>query len=318
MSLERLLQQLSDPSDLSWKDETYDLVDARALSSADRAVYVAKLIERAQQGDALAIMTLGHLHAKEAVPTLEAAATSTHAWAPSARRALVLLGRGPSVLAQIADDAVHAPSKMHRVAAILDLPKIGGAVAIGALEQALLDAEADVRGIAWDALVDVLGLTKRIENSEGSRQITTDIEVMRVLLGSPIPALVKIGASGMQAVVGRLAAGATPQQLGIAWRPKTAEAVFENLRESMYEPDVPYRIEELSTLKGPERFLAETMIVRRLEQGDERVPDVLVKLGAAWTAPALVELAKSPATPSELQNKLAGAARALASMPALN
>jgi HEAT repeat protein len=317
MSLERLLQQLSDPSDLSWKDETYDLMDAKALSSADRAVYVAQLIEHAEKGDALAIMTLGHLRANEALPTLEAAAKSGNAWAPSARRALVLLGKGATVLAQIADDAVHAPSKMQRVAAILDLPKIGGPVAIAALEQALLDAENDVRGIAWDALVDALGLAKRIENPEGAREITTDIEVMRVLLGSQIPALVKIGASGMQSVVRRLATGTTPQQLGIAWRPRTAEDVFENLRESMYE-DVPYKIEELSTLKGAERFLAETMIVLRLQHGDERVPDALVKLGAAWTVPALEELAKSEATPSELQTKLAEAARVLAATTSLN
>jgi HEAT repeat protein len=318
MSLERLLQQLSDPSDLSWKDETYDLMDAKALSSADRSMYVAKLIEHAEKGDVLAIMTLGHLRANEALPTLEAAAKSGNAWAPSARRALVLLGKGASVLTRIADDAIHAPSKMQRVAAILDLPKIGGPIAIAALEQALLDTENDVRGIAWDALVDALGLAKRIANPEGSREITTDIEVMRVLLGSQISSLVKIGASGMQSVVRRLATGTTPQQLGIAWRPRTAEDVFENLRESMYEPDVPYKIDELSTLKGPERFLAETMIVLRLQNGDERVPDILVKLGAAWTVPALEELASSPATPSELQTKLANAARALASTASLN
>lgn len=86
----------------------------------------------------------------------------------------------------------------------------------------------------------------------------------------------------------------------------------------MYEPDMPYRIEELSALKGTERFLAETMIVLRLEHGDDRVPEVLVKLGAAWTVPALEELASSPATPSELQRRLAEAARALASTTSLN
>ena len=53
------------------------------------------------------------------------------------------------------------------------------------------------------------------------------------------------------------------------------------------------------------------MIVRRLEDGDARVPDALVKLDAAWTVPALEELANSPATPSELRAALAEAAREL-------
>ncbi|MBA3459306.1 MAG: hypothetical protein H0T46_05050 [Deltaproteobacteria bacterium] len=311
MSLERLLERLSAQSGLSWNDETYDVVEARELPPADRAVYVAKLIEHAQRGDVLAILTLGHLKATEAVPTLEAAAHSKDVWAPTARRALVLLGMGTSVLAEIAGDAVHAASKMQRVAAILDLAKIGGPVVIAALEQALLDLDSDVRWIAWDALVNALDLKKRIQNPDSSEELTTDIEVMRILLASEIPALVKIGASRMQSVVRRLAAGATPEQLGILWRSKNAEEVFENLRGSLFEAHAAYRIGELSTLEGPARFLAETMIVLRLEHGDERVPEVLVKLGAAWTVPALEELAKSPAMSSELQAKLADAARAL-------
>jgi hypothetical protein len=147
MSLERLLQQLTHQSDLNWSSEAYDLLEAKELSPADRAVYVARLIEHAERGDTLAFMTLGHLRATEALPTIEAGARSGEAWAPTARRALVLLGKGASVLAEIAQDAVHAVSKMQRVAAILDLPKIGGPVAIAALEQALLDPEDDARGM---------------------------------------------------------------------------------------------------------------------------------------------------------------------------
>nr|MBA3462812.1 hypothetical protein [Deltaproteobacteria bacterium] len=116
----------------------------------------------------------------------------------------------------------------------------------------------------------------------------------------------------------RLAGGATPQQLGIAWRSRAAtEDIFENLRESMYE-DAPYQIEELATLRGPERFLAETMIVLRLQKRDERVPDALVKLGAAWTVPALEELTTSPTMSPALQTKLTDAARALAATVSLN
>ncbi len=312
MSLDQLLRQLSDPSELSWKDETYDLALASGLAGADRATFIAKLVEHAQRGDARAILTLGHLQATEALPLLQVAAKSQDPWAGAARRALVLLGKGAGVLSEIVNDAVHSPTKMGRIAAVMDLPKIGGATALGTLQDALVDDDSDVRTIAWDALVEALGLTKRIQNPEGVRQLTTEVEVMRVLLASELPALVKLGASGMREVARRLAAGATPQQLGIAWRPKQAEDVFDSLRAAMFDPDKAFPIDKVATLKGPARQLAETMIVRRLEEWDARVPDALVKLDAAWTAPALEELANSSATPVELRTKLTDAARALA------
>ena len=310
MSLEQLLQQMADRTGLSWQSETYDLATARGLSSTDRAEYVAKLLDAARQGDTFAIMTLGHLKVTEAVAMLEAEAQSDQAWAGTARRALVLLGKGTDVVEAIAHDAVNAPDKMARVAAILDLGKLGGPTATFALLQALLDSEPEVRVIAWDAVMDVLGLMKRILNPDGARDLTTEVEVMRVLLGSELPALIKLGAAGIREVARRLAAGATPQQLGIAWRPMTSEETFDNLRGAMYDDD-PYPIDEIKRLRGAERQLAETMIVRRLEAWDERVPDVLVALDAAWTAPALEELAAYDKTPPALRAKLALAAREL-------
>lgn len=223
----------------------------------------------------------------------------------------MLLGKGASVLKQIANDAVHSDSKMARIAAILDLAKIGGPPAITAVQNALVDADSDVRVIAWDALVELLGLTKSIQNPDGVRELTTDVEIMRVLLASEIGALVKVGADGMRDIATRLSAGATAQQLGIAWCPKTSESVFDKLRAAIFQPDSAFPIDEIAKLNGPARMLAETMIARLLEDWDERVPDALVKLDAAWTAPALAELASSDDAPSELQEKLAEAARAL-------
>lgn len=311
MSLDLLLQQMSDPSTLSWKDETYDLALARGLTPAERTTYIAKLIDNARQGDAHAILTLGHLNATEALPVIQADAKSSEPWAGTARRALVLLGKGAEVIDEIARDAVSSPAKMGRVAAIMDLPKIGGATAIFALQQALIDEDGDVRVIAWDSLVEVLGLTKRIQNPEGKRELTTEVEVMRVLLGSEMPALVKLGAAGMREVARRLAAGATAQQLGIAWRPKQSEEVLDKIRKAMFDDDAAFPIDDIKGLTGVARQLAETMIVRRLEDGDVRVSDALVALDAAWTAPALQELAESGGTPDELREKLADAARQL-------
>ena len=309
--LERLLHQILEPSELSWKDETYDLALARGLDAADRAVLVEKLIENAKVGDARAILTLGYLKASEAVPMLEVGAKSSEPWASTARRALVMFGKGRDVLTEIAHDAVSSESKMARVAAIMDLPKIGGSTAIFALQQALLDEDSDVRLIAWDALIEALGLTKRIRNPEGKKELTTDVEVMSVLLASEIEALVKLGASGMGDVVRRLAAGATPQQLGIAWRPMPSPEVLEKLRKTLYHPELPFPVDDIKALTGTARQLAEAMIVIRLEEWDERVPDALVALDAAWTAPALKELAESDDAPEELGAKLAAAAKQL-------
>ena len=165
--LDQLLQQIADPSGLAWNEETYDLALARGLSGTDRATYVAKLIDNANQGDTHAILTLGHLNAVEALPMLQAAAQGNAPWAPTARRALVLLGHGLEVVDAIAHDAVHAPAKMARVAAVLDLPKIGGPVAIAALDQALGDEDSAVRMLAWNGLVAALDLDRWMRSPAG-------------------------------------------------------------------------------------------------------------------------------------------------------
>ncbi len=311
MSLQRLLDQMSAPSELSWKEETYDLAYARVLEPTDRAIFVAKLFENAKQGDPRAIMTLGNLKVTEAIPVLEADAKGSQPWAATARRALVLLGRGAHVLAEIAHDAVNADGKMERAAAIMDLPKIGGPTAIFALQQALLDEDSDLRLIAWDGLIEALGLTKRLESPEGIKELTTDVEVMSVLLASEIRALVKLGASGMGEVVRRLAAGATPQQLGIVWRPLPGPDVFDKLRKTLLHQELPFPLDEIKPLTGTARQFAEAMIVIRLEVWDPRVPAALIELDAAWTAPALAELAESEDAPEQLREELAGAARQL-------
>jgi hypothetical protein len=312
MSLQRLLDQMSDPSELAWNDETYDLAEARALEPADRAIFVAKLIENAKQGDPRAIMTLGNLNATEALPMLAADAKSGQPWAATARRAVVLLGAGADVLPEIAHDAVNAEGKMERAAAIMDLPKIGGREAIFTLQQALLDEDSDLRLIAWDGLIEALGLTKRLQNPEGKKELTTDVEVMSVLLASDIRALVKLGASGMSEVVRRLAAGATPQQLGIAWRPPPAPEIMTRLQKTLLHPELPFPLDDIKKLTGTARQLAEAVIAIRLEAWDQRVPAALVELDAAWTAPALKELADSDEAPDELRQMLADAAAQLA------
>jgi hypothetical protein len=64
-------------------------------------------------------------------------------------------------------------------------------------------------------------------------------------------------------------------------------------------------------LSGTPRHLAEMIIAMRLENADPRVPEALARLDAAWTVPALEEVAQSPALPAELRAELLRAARAL-------
>ncbi len=315
MSLDRLLREMADSSELSWKDETYDLAAARGLGPADRAILVAKLIENARQGDPRAIMTLGNLNATEAIPVIEVDAKGSQPWAATARRAMVLLGKGVDVLAEIAHDAVSAEEKMERAAAVMDLSRIGGREAIFALQQALLDEDGDVRLIAWDGLVEALGLTERLRSPEGKQELTTDVEVMKMLLASDLRALVKLGASGMSEVARRLAAGATAEQLGITWCPPPAPEITLKLQKALLRTDVPFPLDDIKTLTGTERQASEAVIVMRLETWDRRVPDALVELNAAWTAPALEELAGSEEAPADMGVKLAEAARRLAPRP---
>src|SRR6185436_9917275 len=69
-SLDALLKQIDDPSELSWKDETYDLALASGLDAAERTQLISRLIDAARQDDQRAVLTLGYIGARETVPAL--------------------------------------------------------------------------------------------------------------------------------------------------------------------------------------------------------------------------------------------------------
>ena len=297
--LDELLRQVANPSEIAWNEETYDVPLASTLTAADRETYVAKLIDHARQGDTHAILTLAHLNATEALPMLRAAAVSQDPCAQCARRALVILGHGAEVVQEVANDAVRGQAKMGRVAAVMDLPRIGGAIAIAALEQALADDEDAVRLLAWDGLVEVLDLQRYIQNPQGKRDMSTEVEILRALLGSDLPAFVKMGVDEMRQLTSRLRAGASAPSLGLAWAPNPAPELFTRLRLALFDADAAFPVDEIAKLTGVPRRLAEMMIAMRLENHDRRVPEALVHLGATWTAPVLDEVAQSSATSPE-------------------
>ncbi len=310
-ALDQLLQQLADPSAIAWNEETYDLALASTLESADRANYVAKLIENAGQGDTHAILTLGNIQATEALPVLRVDAAGSAPWAATSRRALVLLGHGEQVVDAIVNDAINGKARMGRVAAVMDLPKIGGPKAITALGQALNDADSTVRMLAWNGLVAALNLEPLMRTPEGKLEKGTRLELFKDFLASDLAAMVRVGAEGMRATLAMLAEGVSPVTLAITYQPDPAPAVSDAIVQAIVDADAAYPVGEIAKLKGVARQWAEAGLALRIESGDERVPDALARLGARWTAPAMEEFAASATTSPELRAKLTEAVRVL-------
>lgn len=310
-ALDQLLQQFANPSEIAWNEETYDLAVASTLEGPDRATYVAKLMETAEQGDTHAILTLGHLQATVALPMLRSAATSQEPWAATARRALVLLGHGAEVLDAIMNDALHGGARMGRVAAVMDLPKIGGPKAIGALGQALDDADSSVRMIAWNALVAALDLERLMRSPEGKLEKGTRLELFKDCLASDVAAMAKIGADGMRATLGQLADGVSPVTLGVTYQADPAPAVSDAIINAIVDSDAAYPVDQIAKLTGLARQWAEAGLALRIESKDEGVPEALARLDATWTVPVMEEVVGWSSISPELHAKLTEAIRTM-------
>jgi hypothetical protein len=311
--LDELLRQLADPSRLAWNDETYNLARARTLSAGDRTKYLAKLTSNARQGDARAILTLGHLQATEVVPQLLADSESGQPWGLAARRALTLLGHGADVVAQIAEDATHSEYKLARLAAVMDLATIGGPVAIAALDRAIADVDYVVRVRAWDGLVAQLDLERFLVGPDGKRQKTTLLELLRDLLLSELAAFVTMGVDETRAITRAVAAGTSPDTLDLAWIPDPDPDLSNRILAAIVDPEAAFPIDDIAKLSGVPKRWAEAAIALRLEQTplDVRLPDALARLFATWTVPALEEVAAKPETSPEQRARIESALSSL-------
>ena len=289
-ALDELLAQIDDASEIPWNVETYDTLRASDLQGDERATYIARLMQNAREGDPRAILSLGHLEATEALPMLEADAKSQQPWAQMARRALTAMGHGQDVVTETVHDALHAPGKMARVAAVLDLPRIGGPIAIDALLQALEDREDAVRMLASDGLIALFDLKKHYADPEGIPQLMSDFEIDTALISSDLRAFVELGAKNLRATVTKLRAGSTPRSLGIEYAPFPDPDMLQGLRMALFDAS-PFPVDEIAKLTGPHRRLCEMIIGNRLAKNDLRAPEALVQLGAEWTAPAMDEVA---------------------------
>ena len=308
-SLGLLLKQIDDPSGLSWKDETYDLALAREVTGKERDVLLSRLIDAAIADDPRAVLTLGHIGAVEVLPALLPLARAETPMAATARRAVVLLGRGNEVADLIVRDAVSSPRKMERMAAVMDLAKLGGNQAIDALMQALADDEFVVRELAWQGLVAVLGLDPLLRSPDGQRDMMTFAELYSAWMTSELPTLMKMGIDATRELMQQ--ARRNPSPAGARWLPCPAPDTFQKIRMALFEPEATYPIDEIKQLTGSPRQWAESMILLRLEKQDLRVPAAMAALDAEWTLPVLEEVAQSDAAPAELRAALEDSIRAL-------
>ncbi len=312
--LQALLAQLDDSSGLAWNEETYDLARASGLDPQERDQYVARLLAHADEGDTRAILTLGELDATRAVDPLLRISAAQGPAAATARRALARLGRGQDVVAEIAQDATRGPSRAVRAAAVMNLGRVGGATAIGALDASLEDSDAIVRQLACDTLVELFGLKQYTLGATGERELRTPLERMKLLLGSDLEALAKIGAAELRDAIGQLQAGKTPAQAGLAWTGSMPAPLRAGLGPALFDDSVELPVDEVATVGGADRRWAEALIAVALERQDVRAPAALARLGAAWTLPAL-EAAAASAAPGPFADAVEAARQQLRALP---
>ena len=207
--------------------------------------------------------------------------------------------------------AIGGPVGMGLVGELLKLPRIDREIVIPALQRTLDDASSEVRTSAWEGIIKAFDLGPHFQNPEGKRDLSTELELWRILLGRELAAFSKMGGDKMRGLVERLRAGASPESLGIAWKASPEPELFDQLRSTLFEADQPFPVDDLARLTGADRRWAEAMIAFRLEQKDPRAPEALARLGATWTAPALEEIGRAATTPPELRKKINWSLRAL-------
>jgi hypothetical protein len=150
-----------------------------------------------------------------------------------------------------------------------------------------------------------------MRSPEGKLEKGSHLELLKDYLASDVKAFARIGAIEMRAILAKLAAGASPESLGITYMADPAPEVSNGIIDAIVDADVLYPVDAILPLSGLARTWAEAALALRIESEDERVPDALVRLGATWTVPVMQEVAQWPKISSELRAKLTDAVRAL-------
>lgn len=158
---------------------------------------------------------------------------------------------------------------------------------VAALKEQLGSEHYPIRMRAWEGLVEAWELMPRITGPDGRCTLMTWLEQLHILIASDILGLQQLGVAEMRTLVDRLAAGESPESLGIVFEPSPAEALFAELRGTLFDPSVPFPVHAIAKLTGGARRMAEIMIALRFENGDPRVVAALTALHANWALACL-------------------------------
>lgn len=161
------------------------------------------------------------------------------------------------------------------------------AVVVAALKADLDSEHYAIRMRAYDGLIEAFELRPIIRGPKDEEGLQLYIEHLKIFLSSDMPGFTRLGISEMKRLVDRLAAGDTPESLGIVWEPRTGEDVMEEIRGAMFDLNVPYPLEQIAKLTGGARRMAEIMIAMRNDENDPRVIAALTALDAKWAIACL-------------------------------
>lgn len=260
-----------------------------ALAEPERTEAEDLLLARLSTDDPRIVRALRDLGSTRAIAPLRAALARTQhgRMRVAVARALFELGHDASAIATIVDVLRHGDRSSRETAASV-LRVLPVADVRPALLDALSDRDASVRGLATSALYELHQL------DDVARDYRDRLGVLRMLIASPLPAVVAYAAGEIRSVIAAVASGASARSLGIDRAIDDESPAVKRLLDSHADDQGVWpELLDLAAIppSGPERVWAEDMILAWLP-GDARACRAVVDLGLRRAVPALGELAQ--------------------------
>lgn len=268
------------------REDGYDASGLASFSDGERAMAEDALIERAANGDARALVTIGRLGLTRALDVVHAQSQSRWGWVRfAAHRALLRLVGDAAAPALVADAATGSPTA--RFGAMVELATSKGPGAEQALLDGLQDPDVLVRSRALESLIERYGLRGYALDEYGQTALETPLMTIDCMLSSDVVPLWIQGAHEARAIFEALAAGASPDALGLRYVRGGPRGFRDDVREAFFDDDVRFDTRPIAAVSGHDRLWAETFLAMQLARRSVRAARALADLGARWTVPAL-------------------------------
>ena len=131
--------------------DSYDIRLVEKMTPESRQKAIAELLVRAAERDPQAIMSLGYLRVREAIPVIREIAAGDHG-SVEARRTMVLLGCGDEMIPYFREDT-QSESMIVRFSAVEALGELRSDEALSLLKACLTDRDGRVRLHAYEKLI---------------------------------------------------------------------------------------------------------------------------------------------------------------------